>query len=127
MPHETSPEELGAYLKAVRDSLGLTLREVEDKTNRVVKNGYLSQIEKGMINRPSPGILYELAQAFGVSYRDLLIRAGHRVPDEQVVHERRAVAGLPLRAFEGLDEEDRQTLIEYAAFLRQRKKGRQQQ
>jgi transcriptional regulator with XRE-family HTH domain len=127
MPRQTNPEEFGAYLKTVREALGLTLREVEDKTNRTVKNGYLSQIEKGLINRPSPGILYELAQAYGVSYRELLVRAGHRVPDEQVSPEHRALADLPLRAFEDLDEEDRQTLLEYAAFLRQRKKGRQQQ
>lgn len=127
MPQQMDPGGFGAYLKAVREAVGLTLRGVEDRTNRIVKNGYLSQIEKGVINRPSPGILYELAQAYGISYRELLIRTGHRVPDEQVAPERRAQVDLPLRAFEDLDAEDRQTLIEYAAFLRQRKKGRHEQ
>ena len=127
MAHQMNPKEFGNYLKAVREALGLTLREVEDKTNRTVKNGYLSQIEKGVITRPSPGILYELAQAYGISYRELLVRTGHRVPEDQVTPERRALADLPLHAFADLDDEDRQTLLEYAAFLRQRKKGRQQQ
>lgn len=127
MQHSMSPEAFGSYIKALREAVGLTLRAVEDKTNRVVKNGYLSQIEKGMINRPSPGILYELAQVYGVSYRELLARAGHRVPEENVAADQQAVAGLPLHAFADLDEEDRQTLIEYAAFLRQRRKDRQEE
>jgi hypothetical protein len=56
--------------------------------------------------------------------RELLVRAGHRVPDADVKPDRRALAGLPLRAFAELDEEDRPALIEHAAFLRRRKGGR---
>jgi len=124
MEARKTPAELGTYLKSVRMTAGLTLRDVEDRSAGVVKNGYLSQIEKGLINKPSPGILYELAEIYGVSYRTLLIYAGHHVPEEEVAPELRAIADLPLRAFAELDAEDRQALIEYAAFLRQRKKGR---
>jgi transcriptional regulator with XRE-family HTH domain len=124
MEEQKTPAEFGAYLKDLRDAAGLTLRDVEEQTGGVVKNGYLSQIEKGLINKPSPGILFELAEVLGVSYRILLIYAGHRVPEEQVTPDQRAIADLPLRAFAELDAEDRQALIEYAAFLRQRKKGR---
>lgn len=124
MEEQKTPAEFGAYLKDLRDAAGLTLRDVEEQTRGVVKNGYLSQIEKGLINKPSPGILFELAEVLGVSYRILLIYAGHRVPEEQVTPDQRAIADLPLRAFAQLDAEDRQALIEYAAFLRQRKKGR---
>jgi transcriptional regulator with XRE-family HTH domain len=124
MDQPMDPKAFGAYLKAVREAAGLTLRQVEEQTDRVVKNAYLSQIEGGAINRPSPAILYELAQAYGISYRELLVRAGHRVPDADAKPDRRPLAGLPLRAFAELDDEDRQALIEYAAFLPQRKKGR---
>jgi transcriptional regulator with XRE-family HTH domain len=124
MEEQKTPAEFGAYLKDLRDAAGFTLRDVEEQTGGVVKNGYLSQIEKGLINKPSPGILFELAEVLGVSYRILLIYAGHRVPEEQVTPDQRAIADLPLRAFAELDAEDRQALIEYAAFLRQRKKGR---
>jgi len=124
MEEQKTPAEFGAYLRDLRDAAGLTLRDVEEQTGGVVKNGYLSQIEKGTINKPSPGILFELAQVFGVPYRVFLIYAGHRVPEEQVNPDQRAIADLPLRAFAELDAEDRQALIEYAAFLRQRKKGR---
>jgi hypothetical protein len=54
----------------------------------------------------------------------LLLRAGHRVPEQEVPPDQRAIADLPLRAFAELDAEDRQALVQYAAFLRQRKKGR---
>jgi transcriptional regulator with XRE-family HTH domain len=119
-----APADLGAYLKSIRDAAGLTLRDVEERTGGVVKNGYLSQIEKGAINRPSPGILYELAEAYGISYGMLLQRAGHRVPEADVPPDQQAIPDLPLRAFAELDAEDRKALVEYAAFLRQRKKGR---
>ena len=124
MSHTANREELGAHLERVRKAVGLTLREVEERTKNVVKNGYLSQIEKGAITRPSPAILYELAQVYDIAYRDLLIRAGHRVPEDEIDPDRLAIAGLPLQAIAELDEEDRQTLLEYVAFLRQRKKGR---
>jgi transcriptional regulator with XRE-family HTH domain len=115
------PKEFGKYLKALRESCGLTLRQVEEKTGRAVKNGYLSQIESGVINKPSPGILWELSVVYGVDYGDLLARAGHRVPSSTVPKARRAIAGLPLHAFAELTEQERQQLIEYAAFLRQRR------
>lgn len=127
MQNAMSSEEFGNYVKSLREAAGLTLRAVEDQTDRVVKNGYLSQIEKGLINLPSPGILYELAKVYGVSYRELLIRVGHRVPEEQVATAEQSVAGFPLHVIEDLDEEDRQTLLEYAAFLRQRRKSRPEQ
>ncbi|MEV4410552.1 helix-turn-helix transcriptional regulator [Catellatospora sp. NPDC049609] len=123
MTVQNTPEEFGAYLRGVRELAGLTLRDVEQRTNQVVKNGYLSQIEKGLIGRPSPGILYEIAQVYQLSYRDLLLRVGHRVPDEKA-QEAPALSGFPLHLIADLDEEEQQALLEYAAYLRHKKKGR---
>ena len=39
----------------------MTLREVEEATNKEVSNGYLSQLESGRISKPSPHILYTLS------------------------------------------------------------------
>ncbi|MDP8928032.1 MAG: helix-turn-helix domain-containing protein, partial [Actinomycetota bacterium] len=103
-----TPEELGRYLKSLRNATGLSLRQVEEKTGGIVKNSYLSQIENGDIHRPSPDILYELASVYGVSYRELLERAGHRVLNDDVTASERPVAGLPLRAIADLDESDRE-------------------
>lgn len=115
------PKKFGEHLKGLRKSVGLTLRQVEEKTNRAVKNGYLSQIESGLINKPSPAILWELSMVYGVDYGDLLTRAGHRVPESSVPDAKRAIAGLPLHAFADLTEDERQQLIDYAGFLRQRR------
>jgi transcriptional regulator with XRE-family HTH domain len=123
MPVESAmgAAEFGRYLKSLRQAVGLTLRQVEERTNRVVKNGYLSQIEGGVIQKPSPGILYELSRAYGADYRDLLQRAGIHVPEDQVPEGQRAIPGLPLHALQDLTPVERQQLIEYAAFLRQRR------
>ncbi len=114
-------KDFGAYLKALRTASGLTLRDVETRTNGLVKNGYLSQIEHGAILRVSAGILWELAAVYGVAWPDLLERAGHRVPAETLSVTPKAIAGLPLQALEDLDDEDRKALVDFVAFLRQRK------
>jgi HTH-type transcriptional regulator, competence development regulator len=121
MPKEMTSEEFGLHIKAVREALGLTLRDVEERTDRIVKNGYLSQIEKGLIRRPSPAILYQLAQAYKVSYQELLIQVGHRVPDEAGATQ--LPPGLPLDLVGDLTEEERKDLLEYVAYIRHRRKG----
>ena len=116
---------LGTYLRQVRGSLGLSLRQVEVATGKAVSNGYLSQIESGDVERPSPNVLFHLAGVYGIEYGKLLAHAGHQVPaasQDGVMPQ--TVAGVPLRALEELDEQDQQLLREYLAFLQSRKKRR---
>lgn len=116
---------LGTYLREVRKMLGLSLRDVEAAADKSVSNGYLSQIESGDVERPSPNVLFHLASVYGVDYGDLLRRAGHHVPaPTQASIAPQTVAGVPLRALEELDEQDQQLLREYLAFLQSRKKHR---
>jgi transcriptional regulator with XRE-family HTH domain len=110
-------ESLGSHLRSARRAAGLTLRAVEEATQKAVTNGYLSQIENGTTTRPSPNVLFHLAEVYKLDYGDLLARAGHRVPHNQAPTAG-AVAGLPLRALEGLTEEEQGKLLEYIAFLR---------
>lgn len=125
----SSGQALGDHLRQARLALGLTLREVEARTNRSVTNGYLSQIEKGSVRQPSPNVLYNLAEVYGLDYRDLLARGGHHVPAEQ---ERRtsssadseSLRGIPLRAIQELSASEREELTEYITFLRQRRERR---
>ncbi len=44
---------LGEYLGSIRTDRKLTLRAVEEATNKEVSNAYLSQIENGKIQKPS--------------------------------------------------------------------------
>ena len=59
---------LGQYLASIRNDRGLSLREVEKATEKVVSNAYLSQIEElDQIKMPSPNILHALAELYGDS------------------------------------------------------------
>lgn len=112
-------ESLGAYLKRARQAVPLSLRAVEARTEGVT-NGYLSQIESGQIKQPSPNVLYQLAQAYGLNYRDLLVRASHRVPTDPPVGSQEDV-GIPLRALSDLTEDERKQVTDYIAWLKSRR------
>lgn len=110
---------LGAFLRSVRLARRLTLRAVEAATDRAVTNGYLSQIESGAIRQPSPNVLYHLAAAYALDYRDLLRRAGHHVPKQSPAAEARepALNGIPLRSLDLTPSEEAE-LMKYLTFLR---------
>src|SRR5437870_9363387 len=77
---EKSPSgTLGSYLADLRVAKGLTLRDVEEATNRDVSNAYLSQLEHGRITKPSPNILHSLATVYGAAYETLMEKAGYIV------------------------------------------------
>jgi transcriptional regulator with XRE-family HTH domain len=99
---------------------GLSLRNVQERTQEAVKNGYLSQIENGTILKPAPETLWHLAQTYGLDYNDLLARAGHRSDTSE--HNDAGLDGIPLSAIRELNAEDRQTLLDYIEFLSTRKK-----
>lgn len=114
---------LGSYLKSIRLSLEMTLRGVEDATSREVSNAYLSQLENGKVTKPSPHMLYSLAQAYGVSYENLMERAGYITPsntarDAGVKHGRAATF-----AIDHLTADEERELLDYLAFYRSKRKG----
>lgn len=114
-----SSDSLGSYLKQARLAVGLTLRGAAAKTS--VTNGYLSQIESGSVRRPSTNVLHELALAYGLSYSDLLGRAGHPVPTDGGGRAVSALSGLPAEAFDDLDATEASELMAYLAFLKSRR------
>ena len=64
-------ESLGAWIKARRVALGLTLRDVERITSGRLSNGYLSQLETGRVAAPSLIKLHALSAALGVDFGEL--------------------------------------------------------
>lgn len=115
-------QPLGSYLKAARQSLGLSLRAVEERTQKAVTNGYLSQIESAPAAKPSPNVLYHLAEVYGLDYGDLLVRAGHRVPNSAETAQKGVVAGFPLDAIGDLTEAERSDLLSYIAYIRSKRR-----
>lgn len=66
---------LGAELNRLRAASGLTLRTVETQTG--ISNAYLSQLETGKAENPSPAMLKKLADLYRVSYEALMQHAGY--------------------------------------------------
>jgi transcriptional regulator with XRE-family HTH domain len=112
---------LGKYLATVRTGRDMTLRQVEEATNRIVSNAYLSQIENDHIRQPSPNILLALADLYGVDYANLMERAGYVIPTKSrsagTRHGRAATF-----ADQNLTDEEESKLLEYLGFLRHTKR-----
>ncbi|HWZ45246.1 MAG TPA: helix-turn-helix transcriptional regulator [Candidatus Saccharimonadales bacterium] len=111
------PQTLGEFLLHVRTTKRLTLRQVEEATNREVSNAYLSQLEHGRIAKPSPNILYSLASVYAVPYERLMEKAGYIIETSKrdVGEKHGRVATF---ANENLTTEEEEDLLKYLAFLR---------
>lgn len=69
-----SKEELGRYLRQLREIKGLSLREVDKFSN--ISYTHLNMIENGKRN-VTPALLRNLAQLYNVDYLDLYEKAGY--------------------------------------------------
>jgi len=74
-----SAKRLGAEIRRLRQTRnngkGASLREIEKSTK--ISNAYLSLLENGEIETPSPQRLHKLAEYFGVPYERLMVLAGY--------------------------------------------------
>lgn len=111
---------LGQYLASVRIDRQFTLRQVEEATNKEVSNAYLSQIENDKIKKPSPNILFVLANLYGVDFINLMERAGF-ITSERQPHEHHG--RLPTFADMNLSPEEEAELLRYLKYIRQTKDG----
>lgn len=115
-----NPLPLGEYLAALRTAKQLSLRDVEEATEKAVSNAYLSQLEHGKITRPSPNILHCLAGVYGASYETLMEKAGYIVTTSErpqgAKHGRVATF-----AGENLTNEEEEELLRYLGYLRSRR------
>src|SRR5438105_3809175 len=68
-------ETLASVLRKARIAAGLKLRGVEAQTK--ISNAYLSQLETGKAEKPSPDVLRKLAELYEVGYDVLLSAAGY--------------------------------------------------
>ncbi|WP_421118587.1 helix-turn-helix domain-containing protein [Aquihabitans daechungensis] len=62
--------EFGARLRGARQRLGLTLKDVSEKSGSSI--AYLSDLERGLLKNPTLDTLTGLASALGVSLNELL-------------------------------------------------------
>ncbi len=118
---ERKKETVGTYLRSIRDAKGMSLREVEQASKDEVSNGYLSQLENGKVERPSPHMLHQLAAVYGISYEVLMQKAGYIQPaaaGEKA--DARRKGKVPTFAIDDVSADEEAALLEYLAFLRSR-------
>ncbi len=113
---DQSPEELGKYLASLRAATGLSLRQVEEATQKEVSNAYLSQLENGKITKPSPNILHALSVVYSATYEDLMARAGYVSSSNSDSQKRQA--RVATFAVGNLTPEEEKALLAYLAFYR---------
>lgn len=107
----------GRLLADARKRKGLTLRSVQGQVG--VSNAYVSQLETGKINEPSPHVLYKLSRLYKVSYWTLMKDAGYPVPKEvrQPTWKTRLVSRIG-----SISREEEDDIVAFIEILRSRKK-----
>ncbi len=108
---------LGQELRRLRMLKGTSLREVEKATG--VSNAYLSQLENGKTDNPSPRVLHKLASHYGVPYTRLMEVAGYLQPSISGKTRGGSVDNLQAALMSAnLTEEEEQTVAHFIQFLR---------
>lgn len=118
-PREERPTTLGEELRSIRETRGLTLRAIEKATG--ISNAYLSQLETGKIEKPSPNYLYKLAEIYNVPYDLLMEKAGYIYRDKEK-HQQQSLMSAALATAENITSEEAAELMKYLAFLRSKNK-----
>ena len=121
-PTEPATNSLGAYIRKARQDLGMTLRDVEEATNKEVSNGYLSQLEGGKISKPSPHVLHTISTVLSTDYETLMQRAGYILPSTSQRPEGAKHGRAATFAIDHLTADEESQLLEYLTFLRSKKK-----
>lgn len=67
--------EFGEYIRTLRKEKKMTIRQLELYSG--VSNSYLSLLENGKRDIPSPDILKKLHKPLGASYEELMVKAGY--------------------------------------------------
>lgn len=71
----------GAMVRRLRKRIGMSIRELAEQAG--ISNAYLSQIERGERNPPSPEQLRKLAPHLQVTVGELMEAAGYLEPQDQ--------------------------------------------
>lgn len=99
----------------------MSLRQVEEASSKQVSNAYLSQLETGKIQQPSPTVLNTLAEIYEIDYIQLMQLAGYLpASSSRDVEERHGRLATFSEHNLSLDEEAQ--LMEYLQFLRTKKR-----
>jgi len=112
---------LGQYLASIRLDRKMSLRQVEEASGKEVSNAYLSQLETGKIQQPSPNVLNTLADIYEIDYIQLMELAGY-LPSAKTRDSSERHGRIATFAEHNLSQDEEAQLLEYLQFLRTRKR-----
>lgn len=75
-----SPNQFGTYIRELRKAKKLSARKLAQLSE--VSHSYISQVERGERGVPSPDIIKKLHTHLGISYAELMVKAGHVTFDD---------------------------------------------
>jgi transcriptional regulator with XRE-family HTH domain len=111
---------LSKLLKSIRKVNGASLRAVEEATG--ISNAYLSQLERGDAQKPSPDKLYALAEFYNVPYTDLMRAAGYLQtsdPSQGAANSNARTSTVQAALMSAdLSPEEEDAVVKYIEFLR---------
>ena len=112
---------LGQYLSSIRLDRKMSLRQVEEATNKEVSNAYISQLENERVTNPSPNILHTLADIYAVDYIVLMQLAGY-LPAADERSDQARHGRVATFAEHNLSKDEEVELLDYLQFLRTKRK-----
>ena len=113
-------KRLADELKRLRAIRKLSLREVEETTR--ISNAYLSQLERGEAENPSPDKLQKLAKCYGVPYEHLMKAAGYLRPSAGGGKSKPDMSRLQAALMgANLTDEEEERMLEFLEFIRSKK------
>jgi transcriptional regulator with XRE-family HTH domain len=98
----------------------MSLRQVEEASQKAVSNAYLSQLENGKVAQPSPSVLNTLAELYGIEYMTLMQMAGY-LPATNARSAESRHGRVATFAEHNLSPDEEAELIKYLQYLRTKK------
>lgn len=107
--NERVKKELAEMLLKARQNRNLSLRQVAYKTN--LSATYISELERGLRNTPSPERLKNLASALNIDYEYLMQQAGYLKDNKGNNDPYDILMFSDKDAFESLSEDERNRIL----------------
>ena len=114
-------DTLGETLRLTRKLKALSLREVEEKTG--ISNAYLSQLETGKAENPSPHVLHKLAEVYELPYSSLMEAAGYLAKTGSSSERPKPPSAMQAALLSArLSPEEEKKVAEFIEFLRSQRR-----
>ena len=117
---ENGSIDIGAQLRSLRKSRAITLSEVAQQSGLSIS--YISKIERDQV-KPSFDVLHRIVEVLGLTLGDV-VNSALPAPDDPSASEFERQAAALQQSFSSLLESDREILLEFVEFLKDRAQKR---